>query len=851
MLTPDALAKLRARIRVRFNWFLAALLGPETLSREELLEVVELKPLPDREISVTERSFLLGRMKLLMRRSEWKEADLKDLMRASKEMTPLERLAVADARQQAATHIRGLEADIAAGVFTGIQSANARVLKQATVQGAIKDEVAQAVLYRKSYEQLAEAMTRKLGVALTPRWVKISRTELHRAKVAGGVQAIVNKVGPFQNLDGVDTKVSIISNPGTCPDCAKHYTDASGNPKVFTLRQLLAAGTNADGSVSHKKSAGVHTHWKTVLPPLHPGCACTVVPVPPGMGWVNGSIVAIDVVKAFGDSALSATAKPKGPDSVTAATKAPPSIPGIKSPGQKTPQATAATGDAGGGAGDAAMKPCIFGGDERCAKYGGKLGSKEHKAGSKADLEHQKAVAQGVKSNDPEAAQQDKAQAKIAATAWDKEDHPHHVALNHLSEGVIAAKDRLGEEQSGIQDTYKVAIAGNGSALFKPNQTMHPDVDSGKSWTEGCTTVPHGQGAEMEKAAYNAHMAFGLQDHVPPTETRMDNGQKVSMQSWQEGSHSAAAFFAIKPHPEAVPGNQVDHMIQSTPPSKQDALIQKLSEGSVMAMVLNHQDQHMNNVMWDSEKNDVRFIDNTSIGGNGMSDHKNMIHSNLHSLGRKLKVPPGLLEKFSKTSLGDIKRATSSMQPWQQGQTFLRMQYVQHLQNAEGHLDFNKFKPTLTWPNGDETPRGKHWDEGEHERAQEQGTTPSALFDSFAKQWMSDHASDPSSPHHADAQALQELGVFMPSNLETMKNPAAYRASGEHLKLAAGIQGGYPEKALPAGGGKKSKVDPHADTELATVATKKPGKADMSTRNLKKSLFIKPSLLTIRKESVK
>lgn len=834
MLKPNALARLRARIRVRFNWFLAALLGPEVLSKEELIEVVELKALPDREVSLTERSFLLGRMKLLVKKTEWKDVDLDKLMRANRSLSASERLAIANARQQAATHIRGLESDLSEGVFTGIQVAEGKALNKATVQGVIQDEVALAVLYQKSYMDLAASMTKRLGTVLNPRWIKISRTELHRAKVAGSVQAILNKVGPFANLNGIDTKVSIVPNPDTCPDCARHYLDAKGNPKVYSLRELISAGTNADGSVSHSKKNGVHTHWKPTLPPLHPACACSVVPVPPGMEWQSGRLVAMDLKKAFGD--------PPAP-------KQPPSIPGIKSPGQKTPTAAPKPGDTPGDGGTD-MVPCIFGGDERCARYGGKLGSKQHKRGSQADLEHQKAKAQGVAPSDPETAKQQSFQAKLAATAWDKEEHPHHVALDHLNNGVIATKDRLGEEQKGLQDTFKVAIAGNGSALYKPNQVYSEKAASGNALTEGNATIPHGTGASNEKIAYNVHMAFGLTDHVPPTATRMDQGVNVSMQSWQDGMHSSATYFSAKPNPQAKAGNSVDQMIQSTPPSKQDALVEKLSEGAVMAHVLNHQDQHMDNVMWDPEKHDVRFIDNTGIGGNGMMAPKNMIHANLHSLGRKLKVPDSLMDKMSKMSFGDIKRSTAGMKDWQQGQTFLRMQYVTHLQQTEGHLDYDKFRVHWAHPKGHEYPRaidafwhGKSPGADFNARTTNK-TMPNDLFNGFAKKWIAEHASDPSSPHNADALELQKIGVFMPSTTEAMQNPDKFRAEGKHLGLEDKIFAESPEKLFPSG-------DARPDADLIQYAPT--SGRDMSTRRgkrVKKGLFLRQDLLTGHKNGL-
>ena len=912
MLSTDALARLRGRLRVRFNWFLAALLGPEILSKEDLTAVVELKALPDREISLTERSFLLGRLKLLMKKKEWAAVDLKELMRASKEMTPLERLAIADARQNAAQHIRGLEADIADGLFTGIQVANAKVLTQATVQGAIQDEVALAVLYKKNYEKLAVDMTKRLGVVLTPRWKKISRTELHRAKVAGGVQAIVNKVGPLKHLDGANTKVSIVCDPGHCPDCAKHYRDADGNPKVFVLKDLIAEGTNADGSVSHKKKDGIHIHWKTVLPPAHPNCTGNVVPVPPGMGWVSGKLVALDIRKAFGtaDTSISGTAD--------TAVAAPAAIPGIAAPQQATQQPKSPSpegGDDSAGGPKENMVDCIFGGGQDCQDNGGpEGGALTHKAGGEAVKKHQAAKAAGKAPTTPEGeaqAGQDEAQAKMAAEAYDKESHPHHETLNHLANSAIVSKNPLGVEQKGIQDTFKAAHAGGGHSLMKPEFTKD-NIAAGTAVGDGVYTTPLGQGPKAEKSAYGLHMALGLTSHVPPTVTRWVDGKEHSMQEWQDGFHSAKAWFSSEGSDEAKKGNIVDHAIKCTPPSMQAALIEKLCEGSVMAIVMNHNDQHGNNIMYNPDTHDVRFIDNTSTMANSMVGHKNTILRCMRNLGRKVVVPDALMDKFSKTSLGDLQRAMPDMTDWQAGQTFLRMQYVMHLQKTEGHIDPSKFRSSMAAPDGQvvsrdelhmgewlknrkeqreaqekesaspfpdregyEGPgrdiegdnasmeayirRNSDWEKGEFERAQERGELPSQLFDSFSKGWISAHAHSDNSPYQAEAEKLADIGVFMPASFEAMKSPAAYRLSGAHREYAKQINSTkiYPTREEMIAHRNEFLSDnvpsrnspPVGDEEEDSygAASTGGGTAGAVPRRMKKSLYIKNSLLTKNK----
>lgn len=776
------LEKVRKVVRLHMNWLISTVLGDDVLSKEERDELKSFKLSKD-SISLTEKAFILGRVKAVLKKSDWKNFTWEDLQDKTASLSPLEKLAVNAAKQKAATHIRGLTNDIATGVFTALQQAQASTVTEASLKQIIADEVALGILEKKNYKQVASSIAEKTKTANGDRWELISRTELHAAKIQGTAQAIINKVDVYQHSDGPDSKVSIIPNPGTCPDCANHFLDNNGTPLVFTLKELLDAGSNADPGTNHSKKNNIHTHWKTTLPPLHPSCRCQLVYIPPGYSWVGTKLTLTDseaLMKAIGDSKLSATIKPPGPPTKSGPAT-PATIPGVKSPAQGSKSPTTSTKVDTPSAGPQ-MSPCPFGGGDSCRKHGGN-GAKTHEAGGSIMKAHQEALAAGATPDDPQAAEQLRQETVTNAIEWGKQEHPHATALAHLSKGKIVNKQVIGEPGvTNLQEVFKVTIEGNGNACLKPTHELSAAtkdrLDNNLGITEGYATVPHGKGPENEETGYTLAMGLGLTSHVPPTVTRTVDGKKSSMSSWKETYQPVSTLGMAS---GVTHGNPAKFILDSAPPDKKDAVLTKLKEGVVLALATNNQDMHFGNVLYDPESADVQFIDHTSIGGIGMAGVKCSPLQQLANAGYKVDVPSHVMDRLSKTSLGDVKRSSPHMEDWQQGQTFLRMKYIEHLQNTEGHLDPERFRMLIHTADGTPLTRDKgRFSADEATSLAEEGKLPNQLFEQFATEWITQHAHDEKSPHHEDAKAIRDIGVFMPATAEVMSSPAAFRAAGKH-----------------------------------------------------------------------
>lgn len=865
MLNTRKLEKLRKSARLHVNWLIASVLGLDVLTKAERDELVAFN-LPVKELDLAEKSFILGRLKALLKKSEWKDLDWESLEeRKLSSLTPVEKLAVESARTRAAVHIKSLAEDITNGVFLELQKAQNAAVSEASIQQIVKDEVALGVIEKKHYKQVASSIAEKTKTTHKKRWESITRTELHSAKIQGTVQAIINKVDVYEHSDGPDSLVSVIPHPGTCLDCADHYLDDTGTPLVFKLSDLIAAGSNADPGVVHTKEKGIHTHWKTTLPPMHPNCRCELVYIPPGYSWVSGKLTMTDpnaFKKAIDDTSrtLQATRTPAGPPQPSKPAT-PASVPGIKSPAQKTPAASAVAQNSGQGP---QMQPCPFGGGPECEKHGGN-GAKTHESGGSIMRAHQEALAAGAQASDPQAAEALTQQTIKDAVEWSKQDHPHAVALDHLSNGKIIHSKKLGDvsdelPKSGMQEVFKVTIEGNGNACHKPEHTWDDKqknrFEQALGWTEGITTVPWGTGADNEAAAYSVHMALGLTDHVPPCVTKVIDGKKSSLASWQETHEPLMSATLASKH-----SSKIAYMLDGATKEQEAAILERVSEGVAMSIVLNHQDQHGDNILFDPETKDLKFIDNSGIAGTGMQGIKSSLLWDMTSTNRPVKVPEKLMDRFSKTSLGDIKRSMSNLADWQQGQTFLRMKYVEHLQKEEGHIDPDKFRTVMPYSDDADSyakarmrpgsPGLRKLQFGDEKASHDlleahelMGITPNQLFESFAKQWIDQHSSDPTSPHYQDAQELDSIGVFMPSNAKIMNNPAAFRASGKHKEYAESIIPRDPTKHKPATRMRVTQpTKPLKPIEEApTVPEGMSGTALLGAK-AKKSLFIRVDLL--------
>ena len=339
----EELRKIAALHKV---WLSYALLGEESISSEEFESLKKYGKLPlDKSLNLVKNSYILGRLSLLLKKTEYRDLSLDDVVEEaeSAKLSSLEKFAIEHAIFGAGEGIKGLADDIIQGAFSGLADSIGTTLTEATIRNVVRDETAIALLQKKSANKLASTLVAKLQTDWKRDWKRVAETELHRAKILGAAQAIANKVGIFEGSLGIDSRVSIIPSTTRCEDCAKHFIGKDGNPKVFTLKELLGAGSNADSGISHKRGAdGTHSGWNSTLPPLHPTCGCKLVYIPDGMEWGAGKLAVVDK-EAFSKGIKSFVAKVFG-----GGQKAPASTAGLAAPGNEAGPGRPTGGVSGG-----------------------------------------------------------------------------------------------------------------------------------------------------------------------------------------------------------------------------------------------------------------------------------------------------------------------------------------------------------------------------------------------------------------------------------------------------------------------------------------------------------------------
>lgn len=769
----NRLASLRRLLRIYGNWLTVKLIGKDLVSKEDLAELKKYGKLPlGDEVDLIGRAFSLGRAASLSKKSAYKELTLEKLSTINKfKHTSEDSLAVREAKLHAARHLQSAVDNAAAGAFMRLNDVTQDLLSDAVVKEIIKDEVALALKEKKTRDQLASSLSTKLRSDLTRDVKKIAVTEMHRAKQRGAAMAIANKVDIYSKSDGPDSSVSVVPNSGACEDCKNLYLDKDGNPKVFILSDLIARGSNADPGTSHKVGPrGLRSGWKPVLPPAHPSCYCELIYLPPGMAWQNGRLKIADVLryknglsKAVDTGSMSATIKPKGPNSTNGPKVANPgSMPGLPAPGNEPgpgaptsgaptiPAPAAATSDdaattpapQAGGSEAPSGQPWVYWESIRGGRTGDPNVSEGWEQSPNGAWRIDPALLGGGGAPDEGGGEGGEKEAPplntsfVEARKWAEKPHTGEELREYLTEGEVTMSENLktreksgGDATPGINTSYEEVLQDNGSMLMKPGaETAGSDVN-------------------RETGFYEMTAMFGS-DVCPMTVNRNRRGAHASCQAWLP-NHTNAMKAVEKLDSKMTPSTPTDkpskqHKLMMAVSKDPKKLSAKLQEIATWDMVSNNRDRHVDNFMVNEDFTDVKAIDHGFCFTTGLTAYKGNIHQGFHSNNAKVKLSPALKNQFETTSFGDMKRGFGrNLAEWQTAQTYLRMKYVLKVaEENDGTLPFLEF----------------HEDTSVQDINDRQ--TPNEKWEDFAMDFIDQHSTDETSPEYPTAKYFSDIGVF-------------------------------------------------------------------------------------------
>ena len=773
----NKLATFRRLLRLHGSWLLYKLLGKDVLSKEELTELRDYGKLPvdGDEVDLIGQAFSLGRASALEKKKTYEGITLESLSRVQKyRHRDADKLAVREAKLHAATSIQKSLDRVSTKAYEKMASSATDMLDRAILSDAISDEVALGVKEKKTRQELAASISERIHADLTFEVNRIAVTELHRAKQRGVAMAIANKVDIYKKGNGIKSQVSVVPDRSACDDCKKLYVGKDGNPKVFTLEELLSHGTN-EGRDSKRLPGGGRKGWKPVLPPNHPHCFCELVYLPAGRYWKQGKLVS-DVKKAVDKGSLAPTITPKGPmKNQGPKIPKPPNIPGLASPSQaggggggmpQMPQMPNAQQDGGGN--KSGTIDCPYGGGEACFEADGD-GAMTHEVGGgqmQAHLEHEKSQgkegpaakamaelgqpvdfqadvstrvsgqAGGSESQRPtempgsgeeqkQESKEQNPQEKMAQyqeiNDWKLSEHSDEEAHEHmLSSRVVYEQDisDAGGDEGVTQDVKKVGLEGNGPALAKGGLGNDP---------------------LYEQHAKSMANTLGTGAHYPATACRVSNkGRRKSFQAW------------LSKH---IPFTKVTKMLTGTTTTPDKLRLKAMFDASADGGKLDagltnmtatdivqcNTDRHHGNFMLNSDFTDVQAIDNGGCFGVGLHLFRSNPMEMYKASGRKMVVPEKVRTRMANTSLRQIQDSMSVSMDWQSGQSYMRMQYMLHCHEQDGHLDPKRFLSSSGL---------------NRQSAPEQ-------FEDFMIDWLDERTSDPDHPDHQTAKKLEKMGLFM------------------------------------------------------------------------------------------
>lgn len=782
------LQRLRKVIRAHVNWFLGKVVGEDLLTPSDKEEMKELGLPPIKPIKAANKSFLLGKNRAEKTRKDYKGLTSKKLTsQIQGDLSHVEELAIEAAKARMASSVKRLADDIANKVFDKFSNAIGSEVTEFALRQVITDQTTQAIQQGKSAKEFADNLSKELKDGFSRDWELVAATEMTYAKTQGHAISIASKSGPYSKSGGPNSKVSVIPHANCCDDCRHQYLLPNGNPKVFELAALMGAGSNGDEGVSHKRSRGIHTGWAPTLPPLHPRCQCQLTFVPEDMYWENGKLTGEAIIKAGN---LDSTRKPKGPPQpspIVSAAASPPSISGAPAPGNMPGPGRPKEGKhidweyyQGEGS------PPANGGWEQSpnGKWRRPSGSVGGRGAGEEDQEQKKTFEE----------------AKMAALRKPK---PATVqdTINHLEMSEITHQRELVEEQT-VDQVFMTVMKGNGCGVLKK-----PAVTADRHhYGDGIGTVPWNTQVNNEIGAYKLFSALGL-DFCPPTTKKAVDGEVLSHQAFKATANAEdlTSLTALAKNGEDGPKGLVHAVTNRV--KDPDKVVKAFTEITVMDLLMNNQDRHSGNILIDPDASDVYAIDHGLSFGSGMMSMKSVFFRAWDASGRHLKLEGDLKSRLETTSLGDMKRALGDThKDWQIGQTFLRGQYLLHLQETEGRLDYKHFEP-LTYTadgsfqvdprsggflnglqKGSEDARDR-WEEKVKSRDRFNDRSDSnSKFEDFAIAWLDRNASDPSSPHHESAKELKQLGVFMEAG--SARDPEEYRKFNRHKNYEQDIRSG-------------------------------------------------------------
>lgn len=142
----------------------------------------------------------------------------------------------------------------------------------------IRDEVGTAVLTKSTAQEVARRIRQRTG-DLARNFDRIAETELQAVHNEGQIFLAVE-------IDGDQARVARIPEGAACSSCKALFLDEDGKPRIFSVSELAANGSN----VGRRRQ-----DWVATAYPIHPHCRCDTIAVGPNQRVTTSGRIVSDV----------------------------------------------------------------------------------------------------------------------------------------------------------------------------------------------------------------------------------------------------------------------------------------------------------------------------------------------------------------------------------------------------------------------------------------------------------------------------------------------------------------------------------------------------------------------------
>lgn len=253
-------------------------IGPEAATPSTIAELQrEGLIAPGVYISLVEYPYLLGKLRALLKQADYNRLSFNQIkgMASTITYTPLEQARLRELKKESVQLLRNVDADIRAGVLTALQPVQHEAITDQMVRQTVTQRIEAGVIKRRTFKEMATDVAKVTGDRFRD-WQRVTANESWKAHNRGYVDTIIQGQGPYKDdKRGYGTQVRVMTRPDACSECKRDYLDNHGNPRIFTLGELVSNGNNS----------GPRNERKPIVPPHHPFCNCILQYVPIGFGY--------------------------------------------------------------------------------------------------------------------------------------------------------------------------------------------------------------------------------------------------------------------------------------------------------------------------------------------------------------------------------------------------------------------------------------------------------------------------------------------------------------------------------------------------------------------------------------